>query len=813
MKRLYFFAIIISFLHLALSPLSAQRYHNDQDFAFLNQTASLLPTNGFKSDLIIAIADMNGDDLDDIVRLRDGIRIEILVQRNGLPFEMVYTKTIAEFRQLGIAIADVDVNGYNDILVGGLNDELKLLYNMGNNNIVESTLENSTFFVQGLNFIDINGDAVLDAFVCNDEGASRIYVNDGTGKLLYSDKVIDMDIYDPPFNNGGNYSSVWTDVDNDGDMDLYLSKCYRDALPDDPRRKNQLFINNGNNQFVEAAEEAGLAVTHQSWTSDFQDIDNDGDLDCLIVNHYAPCQLFENDGQGHFTEITEESELIVYTEAIWQGMMRDFDNDGWVDVMFSSTYGSRFFRNMGNKKFVEVIDLFDDHNISSFAVGDANRDGLLDIYSSTNDQTTPDALWVNTTLENNYLGITLEGTISNRDAIGARIELHGDWGIQVREVRSGEGYGIMNGYTRIFGLGQYEEVDRLVVHWPAPSNRVDTYENIRANQYLHLVENKCIYPDRHIKVNGPMVFCEGEESELIAPLGESYLWSTGEQSSSIKVTASGEYQVMVINKWGCEMQSEVISIEVNPDETPIILYNGAPVSDSLSLCGGLFAQLDAEVVGDYLWSNGNTGPTIFVSQPGTYTLSTQGLCESFTSAELVVEVVDLPPDPIAFNDTVPQPGGFVTLTAQGDQLRWTNSNYQVMGYGQEFEVAVSETTEFFVEEFNLHHGDTCFSNRIPAVAVVKVIVSTEDLEGQQSDFSLFPNPASHSCVIKSQADYTGMIQLIIYNSKGQRVYQQDVVHNQGPIRENIDLSNLANGVYVVQIQTDQSNHYTRLIRH
>ena len=79
---------------------------------------------------------------------------------------------------------------------------------------------------------------------------------------------------------------MFTDFDNDGDIDLFIAKC-RQFINDpyDPRRVNQLWVNDGNGNFTEEANERGLVFYEQSWTVDFADIDNDGDFDCLITNH------------------------------------------------------------------------------------------------------------------------------------------------------------------------------------------------------------------------------------------------------------------------------------------------------------------------------------------------------------------------------------------------------------------------------------------------------------------------------------------------------------------------------------------------
>ena len=93
---------------------------------------------------------------------------------------------------------------------------------------------------------------------------------------------------------------------------------------------------------------------------------------------------------------------------------------------------------------------------------------------------------MNNANNNNWLVVKLEGIISNVNGIGARLEIHGDWGVQVREIRSGEGYGIMNSLDAHFGIGDSTSIDRLVIRWP--SGLVQEVTDPAPNQMLRLTE-------------------------------------------------------------------------------------------------------------------------------------------------------------------------------------------------------------------------------------------------------------------------------------------------------------------------------------
>src|SRR5690606_25688720 len=163
----------------------------------------------------------------------------------------------------------------------------------------------------------------------------------------------------------------------DGDLDLYIAKCRQGVNnPNDPRRWNRLFVNDGNGNFTDMAAAYGVQVRNQSWTADFGDIDNDGDMDLVVTNHDATIQLFENDGTGQFTAITDGSGLAV-TGFFLQSKLVDLDNAGYLDLITAGGGGgARVFRNNGDKTFTSVSDVFSSNKaMHSFATGDLNNDG------------------------------------------------------------------------------------------------------------------------------------------------------------------------------------------------------------------------------------------------------------------------------------------------------------------------------------------------------------------------------------------------------------------------------------------------------
>ena len=692
-KKLYLFvsALPLLFVFLLFLPqLEAQLSFTDR--------SDLLPPGDYHSGISVGIADMNKDGFDDIVRLSDGRMLIMEYQKaDGTGFETLETGIFSSGSQWTLSIGDIDNNGFNDVMTGGLNDGIKVTMADDLGEVfTNGFLPGSSFFAQGSNFADMNNDGWLDAFVCNDDGESRIWSNDGAGNLSEADHWIDM-VTMPSSDNSGNYGSVWTDFDNDGDLDLYIAKC-RQFVDDesDPRRINALFVNDGNGNYTEKAQQFGLNIGAQTWTAEFQDIDNDGDLDCFITNHDRKSQVLENDGNGYFTDLGANSGMENMFNPL-QGLLRDFDNDGFVDIIIAGDV-FYYYHNNGDKTFtLETEDLFGSQEMHSYGIGDLNHDGFLDVYATYAEGfTTPsnkdDLLWLNDGNDNNFLAINLTGEISNRNGVGARIETYGAWGIQVREVRAGESYGIHNTFTQHFGLGTHTAIDSIIVKWP--SGIKDKIESVSINQFVNIEEGGCVSPNSNLSLVGETTFCTGDSLVIIASQGYNYTWSNGADTPAIVVKTGGTYNVTVSDDNGCEGVSQTINVVVDPVIVPEISLSGDSV-----FCPDNSVYLTTIESDQYLWSTGDTTQTIEVFDAGIYWVEIAGLCGDSRSEEVTVSTYAVPP-PATTDDTVINSGSGV-LKAQGEELTWFEEEFggNPIDYGSEFTTPnLNITTTYWVED-------------------------------------------------------------------------------------------------------------------
>lgn len=428
----------------------------------------------------ICVTDLNGDYLDDIVAPSNGT-VHVLYQNSdGSGFtSAALTAPNTQFMPgWSMAAGDFDKNGYNDLLYGNTYGAAIMLANEDGtafSDIIESP-SNFSLFSQRTNFVDINNDGNLDAFVCHDIAPNVYFLNDGEGGYEF----IQGGLGD--YSEGGNYGSIWVDYDNDGDQDLFIAKCRGGG---DLAAMNELHRNDGNMTFTTVASattnESNMADMLQTWSSAWGDYDNDGYMDAFIgASSFASGhhKLMHNNGDGTFSDVTAGTGFESFNGMTHDHFAHDFNNDGFIDVFGGS---NTIMLNNGDMTFSPIIVPG-----GSGPIGDLNNDGFLDIYNGNK-------ILFNNSNDNNWMKITLEGNESNRNGIGARVEIHatgGTWTQQIRDVRSGDSFEYMSSLNVHFGLGQTETVDQLVIKWP--SGLIDVINNPTINQTTHVTEGETL---------------------------------------------------------------------------------------------------------------------------------------------------------------------------------------------------------------------------------------------------------------------------------------------------------------------------------
>jgi hypothetical protein len=434
-------------------------------------TAQSIPTisNAYYNNCAV---DMNNDYRDDLVSV-SGTNIRINFQNIDGTFTVrnIATTQADNEPDWSISAGDYNRDGYNDLLYGS-GGGLTLMKSGNAGTTYTEYSPGQSIFCQRTNFVDINNDGNLDAFSCHDIAPNVYYLNDGHENFTYYQSGVTAGAYSLGITpTGGNYASLWTDLDNDGDLDMFISKCSGPPC--------EIHRNDGNGVFTDISAVAAINVTPiQSWSSAIADFDNDGDMDILIGANGGGNKLFKNNldtsnnVEEAYSNITAGSGFDVNVSNNRDYIAYDFDNDGFLDIMGG---GNKIMFNNGNMTFTASSY----PGMSLGSIGDFNNDGFLDIQNGN-------TIFKSQGNVNKWITLNLEGVQSNRNGIGARVEIYGAWGKQIRDVRSGEGFEYMSTLNPHFGIGTASTIDKVVVRWP--SGTVDELLNPSSNQVLKVIE-------------------------------------------------------------------------------------------------------------------------------------------------------------------------------------------------------------------------------------------------------------------------------------------------------------------------------------
>lgn len=504
----------------------------------------------------IAISDMNGDYLDDIVSVSNN-NVQIHYQSTAGTFNAVNytTPTIPNMPSWSMAIADFNKDGFNDLLYGGGNG-VSFLKSNGNGTGYSHSTTPHYVFSQRSNFIDINNDGNLDAFVCHDVAPNVFYMNDGNGDLTFQQGGIG----DHP--NGGNYGSIWVDYNNDGFQDLFIAKC---RGGENTAKINELHRNNGDGTFTDVSLEANLSDPVQTWSSAWNDFDNDGDMDVVVgASSFSDGghKVMKNNGDGTFTNVTTGSGWDVFTGLSIEYVSYDFNNDGFPDV-FTNDY---IMYNNGDFTFTPI-----QVPMGVAAVGDLNNDGFLDVQVGNN-------IYFSSGNSNNWIRLNLEGVQSNKNGIGARVEVYGSWGKQIRDVQAGIGFRHMGTLNVQFGIGTADSIDSIIVKWP--SGQVDLICSPTINTNVFIKEGIGSLPNSDFMVSSNTIdageFVSVSDLTTNCPINWEYTisptigWelingtSVSSQNPQIQFNNTGTYTLSLSaansNGQSLNLDSEVINV-------------------------------------------------------------------------------------------------------------------------------------------------------------------------------------------------------------------------------------------------------------
>ncbi len=403
------------------------------------------------------VVDLNNDGKLDIYFPRSPGPDIALVNNGAWSFsKLAVTQTARGSTFRAASFADYDQDGLADFFVGDSDPTTSytnpvtpfLLKNtttsgaISFNQITSGAIVTNTAESRDVSWADFNNDGLQDLLVLSYNVNStnptpnipnRLYKNNGDGTFTQvTGTVFDSDIF------FGARTSSWADIDNDGDLDLYIGS-QSVSQPD------RLYQNNGNGTFTSLTTSPVAETGTATYGSSFGDIDNDGDLDLIAINYGQSNSVFINGGTGNFTK-SSTNELLTYISL--------------------SNIGGAFV--------------------------DYDQNGFLDISTGRNASAIPPYLFQNqlaTSSSRNWIEVKLKGTVSNMAAIGARIKVTttSPARTQIREVSARTGYGSQNSLIQHFGLGAASSISQIQIKWP--NGGTQTLSNPLINQVIAITED------------------------------------------------------------------------------------------------------------------------------------------------------------------------------------------------------------------------------------------------------------------------------------------------------------------------------------
>lgn len=765
----------------------------------------------------ISLFDWNLDGYDDIVLLQEDSLPSFYLNNEGEGFSRISFEGVDVTGEIkSVNWVDFNNDGNPDLSFNVHNGGPELLLNLGDfvfQNITELSGIRSVDTDWGFfhSWGDYDRDGLPDLMVTNynfDLAESCFnYLYRNNGDLTFTDVTAQAGIHqeDEP-----TFIGMWSDYDNDMEPDLFL-------LNDRSTWRNFLYRNSGDGNFVEKGVSANMDDFMDSMSGTIGDYNNDGYFDIYITN--TPIngnKLFRNSSAGIFSEISSTMNVQMFQWS-WGAVWVDYDNDGWQDLFvvtqpfigFGAPGNHYLFKNLQNTFEWQPLAGFQPSAGFTYATGraDFNNDGFPDLLTHSKLPLGTE-IWMNTASTGNYLKVRLQGVISNRDAIGARLEMSAASGKQYRYIYCGEQFISQNSQWQHFGLGQDNQVDTLTVLWP--SGHIDRFFNLEVNNALVLVEGSSLTNELSI-IQGQTGFCQGDSIILSAGEWDSYLWSNGDTTQQTTINHTQNAHVTVFNG---EFYIPSDTLFIEEFTSPVIDANVIHPACFGNEDGSLSLLLDSANFNFSLeWSNGAS--TSYITGLGSGEYSVEVIFAAGCQHHLDFTLID----PMILSvDSIN-----LELTHAEEPCQLSYLARPVISVGQApYFIEWSVYTDMSEEPIFISMDDTlscapvfpmlniqCLVHDASGCSDSLVIQTTEitSVHSKHTNIQIKPNPFQEVLIVEGVSHNSG---LFVYNALGIR---QTIEYLELSDQKRIlSFNSLSAGIYSLVISDEESNSVFKIIK-
>jgi hypothetical protein len=452
--------------------------------------------------------DINNDGYEDLFIFRWG-KPELFLNKSGTGFENITaTSGLPEHINSNTALwIDYNRDGLLDLFVGGYYHEDVDLFNLENTRMMPDSYEYATN--GGLNYLfknkgegvfedvseevglqdsrkwtlasssaDIDGSGFPDLVLANDYGVDEVFINENGERFVNIGESAG-----PGFTPKSGMSVDFGDILNQGSYSIYITNISEAGVL---MQGNNLWVPARNSgagtelSYRNVAGNMGVEIGEWGYSGKFIDFNNDGFLDLYVANGYVSDEP-DTDYWYDYARVVGGNRNIIIDAKNWPAMN---------SRTFSGYQTNKIWLNDGAGRFREVAGsvggalALDSRSISEV---DLLKNGSLDFVVANQNQRA--TFFKNTTADGtNWVGFDLEGTISNRSAIGASIKLHwGDNNVTIKRVSGGEAFSSQGQRAVHFGIGNITQVEKAEITWP--SGTVQIVENPDINRYHEIKEN------------------------------------------------------------------------------------------------------------------------------------------------------------------------------------------------------------------------------------------------------------------------------------------------------------------------------------